>query len=257
MQIEDSHFELRLACDDSDLRAAQRLRYQVFVEELGAGGDLVDHDARLERDRFDPYFDHLMLLDRRRDAEDQVVGVYRMMRAEQARAAGQFYSEGEYDLEPLKSSDRSLMELGRSCVHSEYRGGIAMVHLWKGLSAFMTDHGVEVMFGVASLKGTDPAALAAPLSLLHHRHLAPAALRAQARAPHGVAMDMIAPEDLDFVAAARGVPALIKAYLRIGGFVGQGAWIDRAFNCPDVCLIVDTAVISEKHRAFYAKGGAA
>jgi len=254
MNIEDSHFELRLAHDEGDLRAAQRLRYQVFVEELGAGGDLVDHDNRLERDRFDPFFDHLLLIDRRRPEDDQTVGVYRMMRDHQARAAGQFYSEGEYDLEPLKSSGRSLMELGRSCVHSEYRGGIAMVHLWKGLSAFMTDHGVEVMFGVASLKGTDPAALAAPLSLLHHRHLAPEALRARAREAQGVAMDMIAEDDLDAPAAMRAVPALIKAYLRIGGTVGQGAWIDRAFNCTDVCLIVDTAVISKKHRAFYAKG---
>ena len=108
MQIDDSHFELRLAATRADLHAAQRLRYEVFVAELGGDGPMVDHDARLEADRFDAHFDHLLLLDRRRPEPDQVIGVYRVMRQAGASSAGQFYSEGEYDLAPLRASGRRL-----------------------------------------------------------------------------------------------------------------------------------------------------
>jgi len=257
MQIDDPHFELALAGDASDLRAAQRLRYEVFVEELGGDGPMVDHNARLEADRFDPFFDHLLLKDRNRAPSDEVVGVYRVMRSEQAAEAGQFYSEDEYDLGPLRASGRPLLELGRSCLHPDYRGGTAMMHLWNGLAGYIADHGIEVMFGVASFHGTDAAPLAGPLSLLHHRHLAPEDIRPVARAEGYQDMNLIAEDALDRPAAIRATPALIKAYLRLGGFVGQGAFIDRPFNCIDVCLVMDVARMSPKHRAIYTGGFAA
>jgi putative hemolysin len=257
MQLDDSHFELRLAMSEADLHAAQRLRYAVFVEELGGDGPMVDHAARREADAFDPHFDHLMLLDNRRPDCDRVVGVYRVMREEAARAAGRFYSEDEYDIAPLRASGRRLLELGRSCVHRDYRGGTAMMHLWAGLADYIAEHRIEVMFGVASFHGLDPAPLAAPLSLLHHRHLAPPELRPLARAEGFQRMDLIAEADLDRPAAIRATPSLIKAYLRLGGFVGQGAYVDRAFNCIDVCLVMDVARIPEKHRAIYRRGAAA
>ncbi len=255
MLLDDTHFELRLAGSEAEMRAAQRLRYQVFVTELGGDGTLVDHDAGVEADRFDPFFDHLLLVDHRREKADQVVGVYRVMRADQAAEAGQFYSEDEYDLGPLRNSGRTLLELGRSCVHPDYRGGTALMHLWNGLAAYIAAHGIEVMFGVASFHGQDPAPLASPLSLLHHRHLAPDDIRPIARPKGYQAMDLIAADDLDRPAAIRAMPSLIKAYLRLGGFVGQGAFIDRAFNCIDVCLVMDVARMSPTHRAIYEKGG--
>ncbi len=256
MQIDEPHFELRLAAGDADLRAAQRLRYSVFVDELGGDGPLVDHDARLERDRYDPHFDHLLLLDHRRAEDDCVVGVYRLMRSKGAQAAGQFYSEHEYDLSALRGSNRRLLELGRSCLHAEYRGGTAMMHLWNGLADYIAEHDIEVMFGVASFHGIDPAPLAAPLSLLHHRHLAPEDVRPVARADGYQPMDLIDEADLDRPAATRAIPSLIKAYLRLGGFVGQGAYIDRPFNCIDVCLVMDVARMSEARRALYQKAAA-
>ena len=177
-------FRLRLAQSQDDILAAQRLRYEVFVRELGGDGPLVDHEAQREADRFDPYFDHLLLLDEARGADvaDQVVGVYRAMRGDQADRAGQFYSADEYNLEALLSSGKSLLELGRSCVHADYRGGPAMFHLWAGLADYVADHSVDVLFGVASFHGTDIGALAEPLSFLHHNHLAPAELRVKAHA---------------------------------------------------------------------------
>lgn len=247
-------FQLRLASDAGDVRAAQRLRYRVFVEELGGGGPMVDHAAALEADHFDQWSDHLLLLDRALPPGDAVIGVYRLLRADQAALAGQFYSEDEYDLTALRNTGRTLLELGRSCVDARYRGGEALLHLWKGLAAYVANHGVEILFGVASFHGTDPAALAAPLSLLHHRHLAPTSLRA--RSLRHQPMDLIAEDALDRRAAMLQVPPLIKAYLRLGGHVGDGAYIDHAFNTTDVCLTLDTARLSASRRALYSRGGA-
>ncbi|MEM1074740.1 MAG: GNAT family N-acyltransferase [Pseudomonadota bacterium] len=241
-------FEVSLAQSAEALEAAQRLRYEVFVEELGGGGPLVDHDARLERDRFDPFFDHLVVRDL---STDRTVGVYRLMRAEQARAAGGFYSEAEYDLSPLLASGRNVLELGRSCLHRDYRGGFALYHLWTGLAAYVADHGIELLFGVASFHGTDIAQLAAPLSLLHHRHLAPENLRVRARADAFQRMDLIEETDLDRRAAMLQIPSLIKAYLRLGGCVGEGAYVDHAFNTTDVCLTLDTARLNTRQARRY------
>lgn len=246
--IKAPQFRVNLVNDPAELRAAQALRYQVFVQELGGGGAMVDHDAGLERDRFDPFFDHLVLHD---DAAGRVVAVYRMLRAAQAEAAGQFYSEGEYDLKPLHKTGRRLLELGRSCVHKDYRGGPAMYHLWNGLAAYVAEHEIDIMFGVASFHGIDVQALAAPLSLLHHRHLAPEPLRVTARAPHATSMNLMPEDEIDRRKAMLEVPALIKAYLRLGGVVGEGAYVDHAFNTTDVCLIMDTAAMSARQKRIY------
>ena len=238
-----------MATGPEDIRAAQALRYRIFVEELGAAGPLVDHDQGLEQDRFDPLCDHMLLFD---DAIGEIVGVYRLIRDDHAKNAGQFYSEDEYDLTTLRSSGRRLLELGRSCLRSEYRGGAAMYHLWNGLAQYVAEHEIEVLFGVASFHGTDSAALAAPLSLLHHRHLAPAELRPVARAPHAVAMDLMPETDIDRRATMLGIPALIKGYLRLGGRVGLGAWTDHAFNTTDICLVMDTDQLNARQRQIYS-----
>ena len=247
-------FRVKLAETEAEVRAAQRLRYEVFVEELSSDGALVDHAARLERDRFDAFFDHLLLMDLTR--EGAVVGVYRLLRDDQATRAGQFYSEDEYDLGPLRLSGRRLLELGRSCLARPYRGGPGMYHLWQGLSDYVDMHGSDILFGVASFHGTDVQRLAQPLSLLHHRHLAPPELRVRARPERFQRMDLISDEALDRRAAILQVPPLIKAYLRLGGHVGEGACVDHAFNTTDVCLIMDTARLSATQRAIYAKGAA-
>jgi len=244
-------FTIRLAETEEDLRAAQRLRYDVFVRELGGGGDLVDPEARLEQDRFDPHFDHMMAYD---DATGQVVGVYRLLPGDRAARLGQFYSEDEYDLSVLKQSGRKLLELGRSCLHPDYRGGTAMYHLWNGLAGYVSAREIEVLFGVASFHGTGIQALAQPLSMLYHNHLAPPELRVRAQPEVFQNMNLVAPDALDRRSAMVQVPALIKAYLRLGGFVGEGAFIDHAFNTTDVCLILDTTRMNARQKRIY--GGA-
>lgn len=243
-----SGFVTRLARNRDEIRAAQRLRYDVFVTELGGGGAMIDHDARLEQDRFDPFFDHLLLIDTAAGT-DRVVGVYRLLRDDQAQAAGQFYSEDEYDLGPLRASGRRLLELGRSCIHKDYRGGAGLFHLWTALAAYVRDHDIEVLFGVASFHRADPDKHAHALAQLNAAHLAPPDLRVRSRAFQP--MDLIPTDRIDRKRAMRDMPALIKSYLRLGGFVGEGAFVDHAFNTTDICLILDTARMNDRQRALY------
>lgn len=249
----DPNLTVRLATSEADLLGAQRLRYQVFVNELGGDGALVDHDARFERDEYDPYYDHLIVTDNRRDQTelDHVVGVYRVLPGDRTTPIG-FYTSGEYDLNVLKTSERKLLELGRSCVHPDYRGGAAMYLLWSALAQYIQERRIEVLFGVASFHGTDISTLKHPLSFLHHRHLAPADLRVRTVADAFQSMDLCPAEKIDRKVAMQTMPALIKAYLRIGGFVGDGAFVDYPFNTTDVCLILDIARIDPRHRAMYA-----
>ncbi len=245
-------FECRLASGPDDIQAAQRLRYDVFVRELGADGPLIDHDAKLEKDELDPFFDHLLLLDHARET-DAVIGVYRLLPLHAMSRVGRFYSDSEYDLSALLSSGRNLLELGRSCVHADYRGGTALFHLWNGLADYVLAHDIDVLFGTASFHGTDIASLAQPLSYLHQNHLAPADLRVRSHDAHYQKMDLLPADAIDRKAAMLNTPALIKAYLRLGGFVGDGAYVDHAFNTTDVCLVMDTAQMNAKHRKFYEK----
>ena len=253
MRADSSYLDIRLARDQTDLLAAQRLRYRVFIEELGGDGALVDHEQRLERDEFDPVVDHLCLIDNRRSSHDldHVVGVYRLLPGDRAARFGRFYCDGEYDLTLLRDCGRPLLELGRSCVEPDLRGGTGMFLLWNALADYVLAHGIELLFGVASFHGTDIATLSPSLSWLHHHHLASADLRPVARPDGFQRMDLIAPDRLDRREAMLGMPALIKAYLRMGGTVGEGAYIDRDFNTTDVFLLLDTAAMSGKHRKFY------
>jgi len=244
-------FVLRMASGPEDVLAAQRLRYRVFVQELGGDGALVDHAERLEQDRFDAVAEHLLLIDRARPAGEDVIGVYRLMDDAAAARAGQFYSDDEYDLTVLRAGGRRLLELGRSCIDPAYRGGAAMVWLWQGLAAEVRARGIDVLFGVASFHGTDVGALAGPLSYLHHHHLAPPDLRVRAR--RFQRMDLVPPDAIDRRAAMLATPALIKAYLRLGGFVGEGAFVDHDFNTTDVCLLLDTARMNPAQAALYSR----
>ena len=241
-----SVFSTSVASSEQDVCAAQRLRYNVFVKELGGDGPLVDHDACLEKDAFDQYADHILLRDESRAKYDQVVGVYRVMTEPMAAAAGRFYCAEEYDLTPFYQSGKRLLELGRSCLHADYRGGPAMLHLWGALADYVQARSIDVLFGVASFHGTDV--------VRHHRHLARKELRVKAIGPTALSMSITRPEAIDRVAAVRQMPALIKAYLRLGATVGEGAFVDHAFNTVDICIILERDAINALQRKMLAAG---
>lgn len=240
MLADASSLHVSVATSEDDIRAAQRLRYDVFVAELGGDGPMVDHSNRLEMDAFDAFADHLVLKDdsRRDDATRGVVGVYRLMTRQHAAAAGRFYSESEFDLSILKSSDRHLLELGRTCLHRDMRSGAGLMALWQGLADYVADRSIDLLFGTASFHGTDLLHLQNALSHLHHGYLAPPDLRVTSRTPDALA---VLPADrIDRKSAMRTTPALIKSYLRLGGFIGQGVFVDHAFNTTDVCMLLET-----------------
>ncbi|WIV52079.1 GNAT family N-acyltransferase [Marivivens sp. LCG002] len=248
MPLTQPEFTVSFAQTEDEHLEALRLRYDVFVREFGTAGQGVDHQARIESDAFDAHALHLLLKDRGR-----VVGVYRLLDEARAKAAGGFYSEAEFDLGPLLSSGRKLLELGRSCLHPDYRGGQAMLLLWSAVSDHVIATKTEILFGTASFQGTDTKAIGPSLALLSENHRAPPDLRAVAVGPDALAYSDITMPVEDRRAAMLKVPSLIKAYLRLGGFVGDGAFVDHAFNSTDVLLILDVARMTESQRAVYSK----
>lgn len=256
MRIDSGRYTVRLAEDEADVAAAQRLRYRVFVEEMGAATTAEDRALRRERDAFDSVCDHLILIDNEADCADpldKVVGVYRLLRGAVAQAHGGFYTANEYDLSVFDGYEGEVLELGRSCVERSYRSGAAVQLLWMGLAQYVLGNGIGLMFGCASFAGTDVDAVAEQLSYLHHWHLAPAALRTKVRPGSSTPTDLLPMDQVNEAVAKRALPPLIKGYLRLGGWIGDGAYIDHAFNTIDVCIIIETARISEKHTRYYGR----
>ncbi|MBT3792483.1 MAG: GNAT family N-acetyltransferase [Rhodospirillales bacterium] len=241
--------EVRLARNEAEIRASQNLRYRVFYGEMTAHPS--DDMVREERDfdDFDPLCDHLLVIDHSgsSNAEGMVVGTYRLIRRPVAEKLGQFYSATEFDIANITALKGEILELGRSCVAPEHRTRPAMQLLWEGIAAYVFHYDIEIMFGCASLPGTDIQALAEPLSYLYHFHLAPKPYRPRARAERHINMDMVKPESMNARRVMASLPPLIKGYLRLGGFIGDGAVVDEQFNTTDVCIVVKTNLVTKKY----------
>ncbi|WP_237217538.1 GNAT family N-acetyltransferase [Falsiroseomonas oryziterrae] len=253
-EIRAGNLGLRLADGAAEMDAAQALRFRVFYEEMGAQADAATAASRRDADAFDAVADHLLVLDHDLgDGPEAVVGTYRLIRRPAAAKLGRFYSESEYDISMLAAYPGEVMELGRSCVAAPYRSRGTLQLLWRGIAAYVFRHRIELMFGCASLPGTDLDALAPQLSYLHAHHLAPPALRARALPERYVAMDRVPLDAAAAKAALMELPPLIKGYLRLGGFVGDGAVIDAQFNTTDVCVVVKTELVTEKYYRHYER----
>jgi putative hemolysin len=246
--------EVRLADSKAAIDAAQALRYRVFYEEMSAVPNSEMAARHRDFDEFDEVCDHLLVIHHARGSgPGAVVGTYRLLPHNVADRHGGFYSAAEYDLSNLLAYPGRILELGRSCVDAAYRNRATMQLLWQGISAYVFEHDIALMFGCASLPGTDPDALAVPLSYLHHHHLAPPELRVRALRHRCVDMNRLPPEAVDPRKALADLPPLIKGYLRLGGFVGEGAVIDRQFNTTDVCVVVETGRVTEKYYRHYGR----
>ncbi len=242
---------IRLASSANELDAAQALRYRVFYDEMGAHPLPEMAAAQRDFDRYDSACDHLIVVDQQRPHDTQVVGTYRIMRREHARAAGGFYSASEYDISKLTSFPGVVMELGRSCVDAAYRDRATLNLLWRGIAEYLNAHSIDLMFGCASLPGTDAEQLAVQLSYLYHYHLAPETLRTKALPERFINMNLLPKEDIDPKRALASLPPLLKGYLRVGAFVGEGAVIDHQFNTTDVCVIMKTEMIAGRYTRHY------
>ncbi|GHU05576.1 ornithine-acyl ACP N-acyltransferase [Alphaproteobacteria bacterium] len=245
-----------LASSPDEIEAAQRLRYRVFYEEMGAKPTPEMATQKRDFDAFDEVFDHLLVIDRQASGDvSSVVGTYRIQRRESEKFRG-FYTSDEYDVSAIDRFPGRVMELGRSCVDPNFRTMATMQALWRGLAGYVFHHNIDLMFGCASLHGTDPDSLAAPLSYLHQNHLAPENLRPRALPGRFVEMNRISAAEINLRRSLAMLPPLMKGYLRLGGFVGDGAVIDEQFNTVDICVIVKTDMVTDKYFRHYDRTAA-
>jgi len=245
---------VRVAASAAEIDAVQALRYRVFYQEMGAKADTATAATQRDCDVFDAVADHLLVMDHAiGDGAEGVVGTYRLIQREAAARLGRFYSADEYDITPIMNVPGRILELGRSCVDAAYRSRVAMQLLWRGIAAYVFHYQIDLMFGCASLHGTDPDALAADLTYLYYNHLAPPAVRPRALPHRYVEMRRLPPGQIDPKRVQAQLPPLIKGYLRLGGFVGDGAVIDRQFNTTDVAVVVKTDLVTDKYYRHYER----
>lgn len=254
VDVRSGALQVRLAETVADIDAAQALRYSVFYDEMGAAPSAEMARRKRDFDSFDGICDHLLVFDHARGSgAAAVVGTYRLIRRPAAAKHGSFYSAAEYDIAMIAAYPGEILELGRSCVDASARNRPTMQLLWRGIAAYVFHYDIALMFGCASLPGTDPDMLALPLSYLHHHHLAPPELRPKALPQRYVDMRRLASDAIDPARALADLPPLIKGYLRLGGFVGDGAVVDHQFNTTDVSIVVKTDLVTDKYYRHYER----
>jgi putative hemolysin len=253
-ELRAGNLGVRLAESEAELDAAQALRFQIFYGEMGAKPDEATRLSARDRDDFDAVADHLLVLDHDRgEGAKAVVGTYRLIRRPGAAKLGRFYSESEYDVRKLVEYPGNVMELGRSCVDVAFRTRGTLQLLWRGIAAYVFKHDIKIMFGCASLPGTDLDVLADQLTYLATHHMAPPELCPRALPERYVEMRRKDPASIDVKATLIALPPLIKGYLRLGGFVGDGAVLDHQFNTTDVAVVVKTDQVTDKYYKHYER----
>lgn len=250
--------QVTLAQTPQEVEAAQALRYDVFVLERGAAASAEMQECARDFDDFDAHCDHLLVLEHASLGAPRVVGTYRLLRrsalsANDGPGAERFYTASEFDVSAVAAHPGEILELGRSCVAPEYRGRAVMQLLWRGIGAYVARHRIELMFGCASLHGTNPEAHAQALSYLHYFHEAPPELRLKALPERYTNMALLPREAVDAKRAFVALPALVKGYLRLGGYVGDGAVIDHEYNTIDVGVVVKTTLVTDKYVQRYGQ----
>ena len=253
-EIRAGNLEVFIAANESDILAGQALRYQVFFEEMGAIATEETAKTKLDIDEFDAVCDHLLVAAYSDDGSYKIVGTYRLLRRENMAKIGRFYSDDEFDISLLKQYDGEIVEVGRSCVHPDFRNRAVMQLLWRGIGAYVSKFNIGLMFGCASFNGVDPKAHAHALSYLYHYHLAPPELCPRALPERYVEMNLLPKEAIDEKAAFASLPPLIKGYLRLNGYIGAGAVIDYDYNTTDVSIVVKTDQVTDKYANRYGGG---
>lgn len=234
------HLHVTLAASASEIREAQRLRYRVFAEELGAR--LPTKVPGIDEDLFDPHCEHLIVRDEERG---RIVGTYRILPPPAARRVGGYYSETEFDLTRLRNIRTTLVEVGRSCIDAEYRDGTVISLLWAGIARYMVRHGYGYLVGCASIGMADGGHNAANVyDYLTDRH-APLEYRVFPRCP--LPLERLRSN------SPPEVPALIKGYLRAGAYVcGEPAW-DPDFNTADLLLLLPMTGIDSRYSRHFVE----
>jgi L-ornithine Nalpha-acyltransferase len=251
--------EVRLATTRREIRQAQKLRYQVFFEEMSAVAPAHLRLIRRDKDAYDRVCDHLLVIDHEHRSgpmqlrKPKVVGTYRLLRQDMADRNFGFYTSREFDVDALiaRHPGQRFLELGRSCVLAPYRNRKTVELLWQGIWAYVLHHRIDVMFGCASLEGTRPEAMRQELAFLHHFARPAEAWDARALAVRRTEMNAVSRETIDPRLALASLPPLIKGYLRVGAKIGDGAVVDPQFGTTDVLIILRVAEIDPRYISYY------
>ncbi|WP_426210112.1 GNAT family N-acetyltransferase [Massilia sp. TWP1-3-3] len=237
-------------CED-EVRAAQRLRYRIFGGELGARLPGPARESGLDADRFDPFCDHLLVHAASATGQPLLVGTYRVLAPDGARRAGGFYSDAEFDLAPLRALRPRALELGRSCVHPDYRNGGVILALWSALGRYMLQRRLETMIGCASISlAGGPEAATAIWESLHPRYLAAPCWQVRARHPLELGSPRV-PTAEPTARFAPDTPPLIKGYLRCGAMLLGPPALDRAFNTADLPIMLRLDDLAPRYRKHF------
>lgn len=231
------------------IKESQALRHRVFYQEMA--GQAVDtlSPPTLDEDEFDMHCDHLIVLYQNENKQEpEIIGTYRILRHEDMLKLGRFYTQSEFDISNLMThKGEKVMELGRSCVDPTHRNGTVIQLLWRAIAAYIEQYDVQTLFGCASFSGTDMRQHQIGLSYLHHYHRLPVDMQ-PTPLPHVRAnFDLLPIDQIDKRRAFVGLPPLIKGYLRLGAYVGEGAVIDQECNTTDVCIVLDRTLMTERY----------
>lgn len=219
----------------AELRAAQRLRHDIFAGEMGAR--LHNQIPGLDHDHLDAHCHHLLVWD---TPTDEVIGCTRILTEEGARRAGGFYSQSEFEIDSVLTLPGRFAEIGRTCVHRDYRNGATITALWSGIAGFVAEQGIDFLIGCASIPlGEDGAMAQVIFSELAQRYLTPENRRVRPRIPLP-RRDVVARDDYS-------LPPLLKAYLRIGAQICGEPFLDEDFQVADVFILVSTRQLTRRY----------
>ena len=227
----------------------------MFYEELKAKPTIKNILYEKDFDELDPFCDHLLVIDHnKRSTSKSIVGTYRLIRRPMTQIHGKFYTEGEFDIKNILKTKGEILELGRSCVDKNYRDKPIIKLLWKAISAYMEHYKIKVLFGCASFPGINYKKYKEQLSFLYHYHLAPESIRPKALLPNKIQLNYCEKKTLNNYEIFKSLPPLLKGYLRLGAYVGDGAFIDKQFNTVDICIVLKSDSLKQKYLNLHKKG---
>ena len=252
LNIKSGHLEVRLAENNMEIDAAQALRYKVFFEEMNAISTANQKKLKRDIDLYDHFFDHILVIDHKISGKinKKVVGTYRLNRG---LKKNKFYTSDEFDISKLIKYGGDILELGRSCVDKDYRNGNTMQMLWRFIAQYVIKYNIDIMFGCASFPGIEFQNYNKIFSYMYKKYLAPPNIRPVALENKRIPLNYETSENLNFRQFLSSIPPLIKGYIRLGAFIGDGAVIDKEFNTVDVCIVLPTKKVSSRYMEHYER----
>ena len=240
------NFTIKIAESNFEIKKAQSLRYKIFFKEKKIKKKNFKFLLQRDYDFYDKISDHLIIIDNNREIRDNVIGTYRLLRGNCAKLYRGFYTEQEFDLSNLKKnfSNKDILELGRSCVHPQYRSGIILKLLWQGISNYIKMYKIKILMGCASFHGTNPSKFKDEFSLLYESYRLPEDYDVKSLQNNEISFH----KNINHLTTLNKLPPLIKGYLRAGGMVSENFYIDREFETIDYCVIMLTEKIVSRYQ---------